>query len=78
MNTIDLTEDCEVGYSTNRQIEDMEAKNMKIERCHICYLGFLEIGNLASKIGLENHLNVLHNNKCRECGMNFISEIHLR
>ena len=51
---------------------------MKIEWCHICYIVFLGIGKLTSKIRLENHLNVLHNTKCRECGKNFISEIHLR
>ena len=51
---------------------------MKIERCHICFIGFLDIGELTSEIRLINHLNMLHNTKCRECGTNFISEIHLR
>ena len=56
----------------------MEVKDMKIERCHICFIGFLDIGELTSEIRLINHLNMLHNTKCRECGLNIISEIHLR
>ena len=56
----------------------MEVKDIKIKRRYICYIGFLGIGKLTSKIRLENHLNVLHNTKCRECGKNFISEVHLR
>ena len=56
----------------------MEARNKKVERCPICHLGFLEIGKLSSKKRLESHLDILHSNKCRECGKNFISEIHLR
>ena len=51
---------------------------MRIKRCHICHIGFPGLGKLTSEIRLENHINVLHNNKCFECGGIFISEVHLR
>ena len=56
----------------------MEVKDMRIKRCHICHIGFPGLGKLTSEIRLENHINVLHNNKCFECGGIFISEVHLR
>ena len=36
--------------------EDMEAKSEKINRCSICQVGFVNIGNLSSEKRLEDHL----------------------
>ena len=58
--------------------EDMEARNKKVDRCSICQLGFVKIGNLSSKKRLESKLDIFHSHKCRECNKDFVSEIHLR
>ena len=58
--------------------EDMEARNEKVNRCSICQLGFVKIGNLSSEKRLEDHLGTTHSHKCRECNKDFVSEIHLQ
>ena len=56
----------------------MEAMSEAVNRCSICQLGFVKIGNLSSEKRLEDHLGTTHSHKCRECNKDFVSEIHLQ
>ena len=57
---------------------DMEAMSETVNRCSICHLGFVKIGNLSSVKRLKDHLGTIHSHKCRECNKDFVSEIHLQ
>ena len=58
--------------------KDLETMSITGNRCSICHLGFVRIGNLSAKKRLNDHLGTVHSQKCRECNKDFVSEIHLQ
>ena len=53
-------------------------KQMQILRCPDCRLGFVDIGNCSAEKIFVDHLGRVHQFKCHECDLNFLSIIHLK
>ena len=44
----------------------------------ICDLGFPKVGSLTPEARLQQHENTPHRSRCAECGMDFVSNAHVK
>ena len=50
----------------------------KIRKCVICELGFPKVGSLTPEARLQQHEKTPHRSRCAECGMDFVSNAHVK
>ena len=50
----------------------------RTKKCLECALGFPRVGSLTPEMRLQQHRNTPHRSQCRECGIFFASDAHVK
>ena len=50
----------------------------RTKKCLECGLGFPRVGSLTPEMRLQQHRNTPHRSQCRECGVFFASDAHVK